>query len=201
MSIGRLFIISAPSGAGKTTLLREVMAITPGLAFSVSHTTRRPRPNEENGHDYHFVDREEFEEIKQRGVFLEWAEVHGNLYGTSLPAVQQELDLGFDVVLDIDVQGAASIRKKGLIDAVSIFITPPSMSELERRLRGRATDNEETIKLRLLNAEKEIREAEKYEYLIVNDKFEEAVELLRAVFLAERARGHRLPSGELVSLS
>lgn len=200
MSIGRLFVISAPSGAGKTTLLREVMAKTPGLAFSVSHTTRKPRPNEENGHDYHFVDRNEFEEIRAQGVFLEWAEVHGNLYGTSLPAAQQELDLGFDVVLDIDVQGAESIKKSGLIDAVSIFIAPPSMVELERRLRGRATDNEETITLRLVNAAKEIEEAKKYEYLIVNDTFDEAIELLRAVILAERARGHRLPSGEPANL-
>lgn len=200
MRTGRLFVISAPSGAGKTTLLKEVMARIPGIVFSVSHTTRPPRPNEENGHDYHFVDRQEFEHIRDQGAFLEWAEVHGKLYGTSLSAIQQELDLGLDIVLDIDVQGAALIRESGRIEASFIFIAPPSLGELERRLRGRATDSEETIKLRLANAAEEMAEAGKYQYLIINDEFDEAADVLRAIILAERAKDHRLPSGEPIEL-
>ena len=200
MSTGRLFVISAPSGAGKTTLLKEMMARTQGLAFSVSHTTRPPRPNEENGHDYHFVDREEFKKMREEGAFLEWAEVHGNLYGTSLSAIQQELDLGLDIVLDIDVQGAAVIRESARVVASFIFIAPPSLAELERRLRGRATDSEETIRLRLANGAKEMEEAWKYQYLIINDQVDEAVKVLQAIVLAQRARDHRLPNGEPILL-
>ena len=200
MTTGKLFILSAPSGAGKTTLLKRVMADLPGLAFSVSHTTRLPRAGEEDGVDYHFVSRERFEAMREQGVFLEWAEVHGNLYGTSRPSVLAQLESGLDVVLDIDVQGAAILRNSAAIPAASLFITPPSLQELERRLRGRGTDSEETILLRLKNAKVEMQAALDYEYLIVNARLEQAIETLRAIVIAERSRGHRLPTGQPIEI-
>ncbi len=200
MSSGKLFILSAPSGAGKTTLLKRVMADLQGLAFSVSHTTRLPRAGEEDGVDYHFVSREQFESMREQGVFLEWAEVHGNLYGTSRPAVLAQLATGLDVILDIDVQGAAILRKSAAIPAASLFISPPSLQELERRLRGRGTDSEETILLRLKNARTEMQAAVEYEYLIVNDRLEQAIDTLRAIVIAERSRGHRLPTGQSIEI-
>jgi guanylate kinase len=200
MTTGKLFILSAPSGAGKTTLLKRVMADLPGLAFSVSHTTRLPRAGEEDGADYHFVSRDRFEAMREQGLFLEWAEVHGNLYGTSRPAVLAQLAEGLDVVLDIDVQGAAILRKSAVIPAASLFITPPSLTELERRLRGRGTDSEETILLRLKNTRVEMQAAPDYEYLIVNDDLEQAVETLRAIVIAERSRGHRLATGQPIEI-
>jgi guanylate kinase len=200
MTTGKLFILSAPSGAGKTTLLKRVMADLPGLAFSVSHTTRLPRVGEVDGVDYHFVSRDQFEAMRGQGVFLEWAEVHGNLYGTSRPAVLAQLATGVDVILDIDVQGAAIILNSAAIPAASLFISPPSLQELERRLRGRETDSEETILLRLKNAGKEMRAAVDYEYLIINDRLEQAIDTLRAIVIAERSRGHRLPTGQSIEL-
>lgn len=200
MSSGKLFILSAPSGAGKTTLLKRVMADLQGLAFSVSHTTRLPRTGEVDGVDYHFVSREQFEGMRDQGVFLEWAEVHGNLYGTSRPAVLAQLATGLDVVLDIDVQGAAILRKSASIPAASLFISPPSLQELERRLRGRGTDSEETILLRLKNARTEMQAAVDYEYLIVNARLEQAIDTLRAIVIAERSRGHRLPTGQSIDI-
>lgn len=199
MTAGRLFVISAPSGAGKTTMLKRVMADTPGLVFSISHTTRAPRPGERHGVDYYFVSRGEFSAMIQREAFLEYAEVHGNLYGTSTDAIGVQLDDGLDVILDIDVQGAAILRRKGRPEATHIFISPPNLDELEKRLRGRGTENEETIRLRLKNAATEIRAASAYEYLIINDTIDEATNLLTAIILAERARGHRLPSGKPIS--
>jgi guanylate kinase len=199
MTTGKLFVVSAPSGAGKTTLLRMVMARLPGLVFSISHTTREPRPGERNGVEYHFVSRAEFSAMIDRQLFLEYAEVHDNLYGTSGEAIGAQLAEGLDVILDIDVQGAAILREKGQPEATHIFISPPNLAELERRLRGRGTENEETIKLRLKNAETEIRSAAAYDYLIINDTVEEAAQLLAAVILAERARAHRLPSGKPIS--
>lgn len=199
MTTGKLFVVSAPSGAGKTTLLRMVMARLPGLVFSISHTTREPRPGERNGVEYHFVSRAEFSAMIDRQLFLEYAEVHDNLYGTSGEAIGSQLAEGLDVILDIDVQGAAILREKGQPEATHIFISPPNLAELERRLRGRGTENEETIKLRLKNAETEIRSAAAYDYLIINDTVEEAAQLLAAVILAERARAHRLPSGKPIS--
>lgn len=200
MTTGKLFILSAPSGAGKTTLLKRVMADLPGLAFSVSHTTRLPRTGEHDGVDYHFVSRGRFEAMREQGVFLEWAEVHGNLYGTSRPAVLAQLATGLDVILDIDIQGTAILRNSAAIPSASLFITPPSLSELERRLRGRGTDSEETILLRLKNAGKEMQAAVDYEYLIVNDRLEQAVDTLRAIVIAERSRGHRLPTGQAIEI-
>ena len=195
MNTGRLFVISAPSGAGKTTLLQMVMPRIERLVFSVSHTTRFPRPGEKDGVDYFFISRIVFEEMRDRGAFLEWAEVHGKFYGTSRQEVFTRLEAGVDVILDIDVQGAAIIRDSGLADAAFIFISPPGLAELERRLRGRAQDSEETILLRLKNAEMEMQAIENYEYLIVNEQLEETARVLEAIILAERARMRRLPSG------
>jgi len=199
MTAGRLFVISAPSGAGKTTLLKQVMVNIPGLVFSISHTTREPRPGERNGVDYHFVSRAEFLAMIERGLFLEYAEVHDNLYGTSGEALALQLLDGMDVILDIDVQGAAILRKKGQPEATNIFISPPNLMELERRLRGRGTESEEMIKVRLKNAETEMNAAAVYEYLIINDNLEEATNLLSSIIMAERARAHRLPSGQPIS--
>ncbi len=197
---GQLFILSAPSGAGKTTLLKKVMRDVERLAFSVSHTTRSPRPGETDGVDYHFVSVDEFKAMREQNLFLEWAEVHGNFYGTSRPAVAKQLEQGVDVILDIDVQGAAIITGDKSVHAVSVFVAPPSLAELERRLRGRGTDSEETIMVRLGNAAKEMSCADDYEYLVINDNLEVAATTLRAVLIAERSRGHRLPSGEPINL-
>jgi guanylate kinase len=203
MTAGIVFILSAPSGAGKTTILKRVMADLPGLAFSVSHTTRSPRAGEVEGVDYHFVSRERFEAMRKQGVFLEWAEVHGNFYGTSGPALLTQLESGLDVILDIDVQGAEILRNSAVVATLAtafLFIAPPSLPELERRLRGRETESDETILLRLQNARKEMQEAVNYEYLVVNDRLEQAVDTLRAIVIAERSRLHRLPTGEPVQL-
>ncbi|MBU0946864.1 MAG: guanylate kinase [Proteobacteria bacterium] len=197
---GQLFILSAPSGAGKTTLLKKVMAQLSGLAFSISHTTRPPRSGEKNGIDYHFVSVAEFQVMRDQGLFLEWAEVHGNFYGTSRPAVMKQLEQGQDIILDIDVQGAAIIAKDTTVAAVSVFIAPPTLAELERRLRGRGTDSNETIELRLHNAARELEAAPDYDYLVINDSLEEAAATLRAVIIAERSRSHRLPTGEPIVL-
>ena len=171
------------------------MADLAGLVFSVSHTTRAPRPGEVNGRDYHFVSREEFAAIKtsEPPGFLEWAEVHTNMYGTSRMAVEEQLAQGYDVVLDIDVQGAMQVKESA--QPVLIFIAPPSMAELERRLRGRGTESEEILGVRLQNARKEMEQAGKYDYLVVNDSLAEAVESLRAIIIAERCRHRRTIGG------
>ena len=199
MTAGRLIVVSAPSGAGKTTLLKKVMAEVPGIVFSISHTTRAPRPGEQDGIDYHFVSRDEFLTMIDRELFLEYAEVHNNLYGTSIGAIGELLDEGLDVLLDVDVQGAAILRSKKQLDATHIFISPPNLTELESRLRGRGTESEDIIQLRLKNAAIEMRAAVDYEYLVINEEIEEAVHLLTAIIVAERARAHRLPSGKPIS--
>ncbi len=196
MTIGKLFVVSAPSGTGKTTLLKRLIARLPGLSFSVSHTTRLPRPGEKNGIDYHFVAKTEFLAMIDQGLFLEHAEVHGNLYGTSRVAIDQQRLAGVDVILDIDVQGASILRRIGQLEATHIFISPPSISELEKRLRGRATEGEDMIAIRLANARIELQAAKEYEYLVINDLLEETVDLLFSIIVAERARAHRFPSGK-----
>lgn len=196
MKQGRLFVISAPSGAGKTTLLRGVMSSLVKVKFSVSHTTRNPREGEVDGVDYHFVSRDTFGQMIVDNVFLEHAEVHGNFYGTSYAAIEEQLQDGFDVILDIDVQGAAILRENPQVDAAFIFIAPPSLVELERRLRGRGTENEEKVQVRLINARTELESSSKYEYLIVNSNIDEATNVLKAIVLAERSKSHRLPTGE-----
>jgi guanylate kinase len=201
MAVGRLFVISAPSGAGKTTLLKRVMSDVPGLVFSISHTTREPRPGERDGVDYHFISQAEFLTMIDKQMFLEYANVHDNLYGTSIAAIGVQLQEGWDVILDIDVQGAAILRQKGQPEATHIFVSPPNLVELERRLRGRGTESEEVIKVRLKNAETEMKAAAAYEYLIINDEVDEAANLLSSIILAERVKPHRLSSGKPISNS
>ena len=196
MSNALLLVLSAPSGCGKTTIVNRVMRTLPGLVFSVSHTTRQPRPGEVNGVHYHFVEGSVFSGIRnqQPTGFLEWAEVHGNMYGTSVEEVDKHQRANCDVMLDIDVQGAAQVRLRA--NPVTIFIAPPSLEELERRLRGRATENETTIAVRLNNARKELACVGAYDYLIVNDRLEDAVESLRSIIIAERCRQRRAPDGQ-----
>lgn len=197
---GQLYILSAPSGCGKTTILKQVMANIPGLAFSVSHTTRQPREGEENGVAYHFVTKKEFTKMRDENRFIEWAEVHGNYYGTSRQAVADQLQEGQDVFLDIDVQGAAIISEDPGFDPVSIFVAPPSLTELERRLRGRGTDSDETIALRLQNAAKEMAAVSQYQFLVINDSLDDAVLVMQSIIIARRSRTNRLLDGTAISL-
>ena len=184
---GILYIISAPSGAGKTTLCRELLDIFPELRHSISFTTRKARPGEIEGKDYFFVDREKFLRMAENGEFAEWAEVHGNLYGTSLKTLEESRSDGIDLILDIDCQGAAKL-KESQAQGVNIFILPPSFSELKRRLESRNSDSKEVIDKRVTNAASEIPEARWYDYIIVNDKFSKAVEELKSIVIAERHR-------------
>jgi guanylate kinase len=184
---GILYIISAPSGAGKTTLCRELLDIFPELRHSVSFTTRKARPGEVEGKDYFFVDSEEFLRMADAGEFAEWAEVHGNLYGTSLKTLSENRSAGVDLILDIDCQGAAKL-KESKVWGVNIFILPPSFNELKRRLEGRNSDSTEVIEQRIINAATEILEAKWYDYIIVNDLFSKAVEELKSIIIAERQR-------------
>ena len=188
---GLLIVISAPSGTGKTTLTHMLLKEFPDMEFSVSYTTRKPRPGEVNGKDYFFVDRETFERMIEEGDFLEWAEVYGNLYGTSKSQVLKALNEGKDILLDIDTQGALQV-KKNFPEAVLIFILPPSFKELERRLRSRGTDDEETIERRLKIARVEVERAPLYDYIVVNDRLEKAYEKLKSIVIAEKCRTERL---------
>ncbi len=193
-----LLILSSPSGAGKTTLTRRLLAAFPDLRFSVSHTTRKPRAVESDGKDYHFVDRDRFEALVKQGAFMEWAEVHGNLYGTSLAEIERakaDPTCG-GVLFDIDYQGARQIRAK-VFDVASVFILPPSMPELLKRLRGRAMDDEETVQRRFQVALREIEHYALFDYVIVNDDLDRAAEVLCGIVRAERAkRGRVAPIAE-----
>jgi guanylate kinase len=188
---GTLFVVSAPSGAGKTTLCREVRRRVPDLAYSVSVTTRAPRLGEIDGTDFHFVTAARFREMLDRGDFAEWATVHGNLYGTRARALEDALNSGRDVLLDIDAQGATQLRER-YREAVLVFIAAPSMAELEQRLRERGSDAESEIQRRLSRAREEIALWRQYQYLIVNRDLKEAAEQLEAIVLAERCRTARL---------
>lgn len=184
-----LLILSSPSGAGKTTLTRRLKERFPELRFSVSHTTRPPRASELEGQDYHFIDRAQFDELVEREAFLEWAHVHGNCYGTSLAEIERaksDPSCG-GIIFDIDHQGARQIRAK-VPDAVPVFILPPSMIELERRLRGRASDSEEAVRKRFAVAHAEIQHYGLFDYLVVNDDVESAFRHLEGIVLAERSR-------------
>ncbi len=184
---GTLFVVAAPSGAGKSSLVAALLEREPQIALSISHTTRRARPREVHGQHYYFVPRGEFERDVAGGMFLEHAEVHGNLYGTSRAAVRERLADGHDVLLEIDWQGAEQIRRSQS-DCVSVFILPPSRAELERRLRGRASDSEEVIEQRLRNSRGEIAHACEFDYILVNDVFAEALADLQAIVHAVRQR-------------
>jgi guanylate kinase len=181
----KVFIISAPSGSGKSTLVRRLREKVPGLEFSISYTTRKPRGAEENGREYYFVTRDEFEAMIARDEFLEHADVFGNYYGTARRFLRKADAGGSDLLLDIDVQGAEQIRRK-IPDAVSIFILPPNRGELEQRLRNRSQDAESVIQRRLDAATREIENYGKYDYILVNDRLDDSVAGLEAIVLSER---------------
>jgi guanylate kinase len=188
---GLLFIVSAPSGAGKTTLVERVVDETPHLKMSRSYTSRPARQGEIDGVDYNFVTRPRFEEMVAAGEFLEWADVFGNLYGTSNADTRRVLAAGEDVVLVIDVQGARKVRRRG-VEAITVFMMPPSYAALEQRLRGRSKDSEEAIQRRLEVAREEVASFEEYDFIVINDELSPAVDRLRAIVLAERARLKRM---------
>jgi guanylate kinase len=187
---GILFVISSPSGAGKTTLARR-LAEREGLHFSVSYTTRAPRANETNGVDYNFVSNDEFSRMVEAQEFAEYAVVHGNRYGTAVATIDVAIEKGQDTLFDIDYQGGRQIKQKWTNDAVLCFILPPSIQELERRLRQRATDSAETIARRLAMAHKELFHYSEYDYLVVNDQLEKAYDELRSIFVAARCARSR----------
>ena len=187
---GILFVISSPSGGGKGTLIRRARQLVPRLGYSVSWTTRKPRAGERDGVNYRFVSVAEFDGARARGEFLEWAVVHGNFYGTSRTAVEQELGAGRDVVLEIDVQGAASIRGTNT-DSVSVFILPPSFEVLRARLIARETESVEQLNVRLGNSRGEVEQWREFEYVVLNDEVERAAQQLAGIVQAERARRGR----------
>lgn len=189
---GVMLVLSSPSGAGKTSISRELRRREPRLSMSVSVTTRKMRPGEIDGTDYHFIDEARFNAMASRGELLEWAEVHGNLYGTGRDTIERARGAYRGVVFDIDYQGARQIRARlGEGRAIGIFVLPPSMGELERRLRGRGTDEESVVARRMAKAREEISHYPVFDYLIVNDVLDRAYDELRAVVLADRARRAR----------
>lgn len=189
MSLGNLYIISAPSGAGKSSLINALLADLPRseVQLSISHTTRQPRPSEEDGVHYHFTDHPTFKSLIEQGHFLEWAEVFGNYYGTSLPMIERSLEQGIDVFLDIDWQGARQIREQ-LPNVKTIFILPPSKAELERRLIGRGQDSMETITKRMDEAVSEMSHYNEFDYVIINNDFYVALAELKSILMAERLK-------------
>ena len=184
---GLLFIVSAPSGAGKTTLVERLVEQVPHLRLSRSYTSRAARDGETDGVDYNFVTRERFEAMVAVGEFLEWADVFGNLYGTSAADTERVLDSGIDLVLVIDVQGARKVRRRG-IETTAVFVMPPSFEVLEKRLRGRSKDADEVVRRRLQVAQHEVAAFVEYDFVVINDELTAAVDRLRSIVLAERAR-------------
>ncbi len=182
---GNLFIVSAPSGAGKTSLVHALLNINPQIDLSVSYTTRKPRPGEHDGKDYHFVSREAFLAMTARGEFLESAEVYGNLYGTSQTWLGSEIDKGRDILLEIDWQGAAQVRRL-FPECITVFILPPSREALEQRLKGRGKDNNEVISKRMAAVREDVAHVAEFDYVIINDNLNEALRELNAVVLATR---------------
>jgi len=178
---GHLFIISAPSGAGKTTLVKAALKQFTDMLYSISYTTRKPRADEHNGVDYHFVSKQDFKKGIKKGHWAEWAEVYGNYYGTSAEFIEKSLSSGYDILLDIDVQGTLQILKH-YPDSVTIFILPPSMNTLRKRLEMRASDSKAVIEKRLVNARKEMAQKKMYRHIIVNDKLPAAIEELSDIF-------------------
>jgi guanylate kinase len=188
---GLLFIVSAPSGAGKTTLVERLVEQTPDLRMSRSYTSRQARDGEADGMDYNFVTRQRFESMIEAGEFLEWASLFGNLYGTCASETERELASGVDVVLVIDVQGARKVRARA-VEATTVFVMPPSLAVLERRLRGRSKDSEADIQRRLSVAREEVAAFSEYDFVVVNDELTGAVDRLRSIVVAERARLQRM---------
>jgi len=190
---GTLFVVSSPSGGGKGTIIRHVLEVMKDLSYSVSYTTRAPRQGEVDGREYFFISRETFEEMVGAGEFLEWACVHGNFYGTAKDQVLEETNAGSDIILEVDVQGAASVRQL-LMDSVSIFILPPSYEVLKQRLIARGTDSPEELAIRLRNAPDELEQYSAFDYVIINDEIDRAVGQLASIIYAERARCMRQES-------
>lgn len=184
---GQLFVVSAPSGTGKTTVVERLVQLVPGLALSRSYTSRPARTGETDGVDYNFVTRSKFEQMIADDAFLEWADVFGNLYGTSVSDSHRDLARGSDLLLVIDVQGARQVRLR-CKDTVGVFVLPPSFAVLEQRLRGRSKDPEDAVQRRLRTARNEVAAFLEYDYVVVNDELEACVERLKAIILAERAR-------------
>jgi guanylate kinase len=184
---GRILVVSGPSGSGKSTLIREVRQKVPDLGYSISHTSRPPRGQEKNGVEYYFVSKEIFQKMIDDGEFVEWAEVYQDLYGTSISSLKSQIVIGRDVIMDIDVQGARNI-KDHFKDAILIYVLPPSLEILEKRLRARGTDDEKVIRTRLHKAAMEIKNCVSYEYLLFNDRLQETVEELKSILVAERCR-------------
>ncbi len=193
---GIFYVISAPSGAGKTSICRMILTLFPNLRQSISYTTRGMRSGERDGIDYHFVTRELFAKMVADSAFAEWAEVHGNRYGTACATLEQAIEEGADVLLDIDFQGAEQLRNSSL-NGVFIFILPPGMDELRKRLVSRNTDDQKVIARRMDNAAGEIAEAVNFDYLVVNDILDNAVEKVRAIMVAETLRTKRIISTQL----
>ncbi len=191
---GNLFIISSPSGGGKGTLIKRVLASVPNLSYSVSFTTRDQRPGEVDGKDYNFVSKDEFEELIENDEFLEYANVHGNYYGTSKKIIEKETAKGNDVILEIDVQGAELIRQK-THGSVGIFILPPSYSILRQRLEARNTESETVLTLRLENAGDEVARFDEFDFAVINDELDVAVESLKSIIISERHRCDRQIEG------
>ena len=187
---GVAIVVTAPSGTGKTSICKEVLKMNPGLRFSVSFTTRPPRPGEENGKDYYFISEGEFHRRIGQGEFLEWVDHFGHLYGTSALNVNALRERGFDLILDLEPRGAKALKQKWS-DGIFVFVLPPSLAELERRIRKRGFDTEEVIRERLDKATDEIKEVTWYDYVIFNEHLEEAIDCLRAIYIAERSRSIR----------
>jgi len=183
---GSLFIVSAPSGAGKTTLCKQLVETLPNLGFSVSFTTRRPRAGEVNDRDYTFISRQDFRSMADQGAFIEWAEVHGEFYGTSKKRVEALLAEGNDVILDIDTQGAMQIKRR-FHDGISIFVLPPSLQILRERLETRMTDSEQEIDRRFKRAADEIKTYREYDYVIMNNNLDDAVRKFKAIIISQRS--------------
>jgi guanylate kinase len=188
---GLLFVVSAPSGTGKTTLCRAMAPIVPALHYSISYTTRPPRPGDENGRDYHFISTEDFQKMIKGNEFAEWAEIYGHRYGTSKTFLEKVRAEGQDVILDIDGQGARQLRNKNW-GGTFIFLLPPSWAELEQRLSNRKTEGKAALEERLRKARAEMAEARWYDYIIINDELEKARERLKAIILAEHCRQERM---------
>ncbi len=188
---GQIYVISGPSGAGKSTLIELLIKRVPGIGYSISHTSRNPRDNEVNTVDYHFVDRKTFITMIEDEAFVEWAEVYDDLYGTSSSSLRGQMNQGLDVVMDLDSQGAENI-KRHYKDSILIYILPPSLKILEKRLKNRAMDNEKVIEARIKRAVAELQDCLWYDYIIINDDLDEALEKVKSIIISDRCRNSRM---------